>query len=150
MNMMILMGKGFTRDGGASELTGDTKVNGPKGVLPDVLPPPVGRTYGPLHERYLPLFNIARFLQGSLVDILIPLCKDLDDGGGVITVLEEGIDVVRQAELFPTDPMRIRCFGTFSSDPKSGIFLENAKISVESVSLPCDGGCVVREVVDRM
>jgi hypothetical protein len=59
----------------------------------------------------------------------------LDDGDGVVAVLEERVDVVRQAELFPTAPMRIRCAGTFSSDPKTGLFLDKAKISAESVSL---------------
>jgi hypothetical protein len=52
------------------------------------------------------------FVQGVLAAISIPLCKDLDDGYGVIAVLEERIDVVLQAELFPTDPMCICCFGT--------------------------------------
>jgi hypothetical protein len=73
-------------------------------------------------------------VHGSLTAISIPLCKDLDDGDGVVAVLEERVDVVRQVDLFPTAPMRIRCAGTFSSDPKTGIFLDKAKISAYSVS----------------
>jgi hypothetical protein len=76
-------------------------------------------------------------VQGSLAAISIPLHKDLDDGDGVVTVLEERIDVVLQAELLPmdpTDPMHICCFGTFISDPKSGLLLDKTEISAEIFS----------------
>jgi hypothetical protein len=85
-----------------------------------------------LSHRTNVVFHCSRsdgFLQGIIVIIAMPLCKDMDDGEGVVTVLEEGMDVVCQAEIFPMSPMRIGCCGTFSSDPKSGLFLDMAKIS---------------------
>jgi hypothetical protein len=58
----------------------------------------------------------------------------LDDGDGVTAVLEERIDVVLEAELSPSDPKHICCFGTFRSDPKLGLFLDKDEISAEIIS----------------
>jgi hypothetical protein len=112
----------------------DPEVNGAEGIFTDVQGPQLGErlshcTYGVFHCS-----RLDDFLHGSLSSISIPLCKDLDDGDGVITVLEEWIDGVRHAELFPMAPMRIRRSGTFSSDSKTGLFLDKANISAESVS----------------
>jgi hypothetical protein len=118
----------------ASELARNSEVNGSKGILADVWGPQLGERLAHRTDR---LFHCSRsdgFVQGSLAAISIPLCKDLDGGDGVVAVLEERVDVVRQAELFPTDPMRIRGPGTFSRDPKARLLLDKAEISAESVS----------------
>jgi hypothetical protein len=73
-------------------------------------------------------------MQGSLAAIAISLGEDLNGGDWVRTVFEEWVNVVREAKLFPTAPMRIRRSGAFSSDAKAGLFLDKAEISAESVS----------------
>jgi hypothetical protein len=75
----------------------DSEVNGAAGIFPDVRPPQLGER---LAHRMDGVFHCSRsdgFLHGSLATISIPLCKDLDDGDGVVTVLEEWVDGVRQA-----------------------------------------------------
>jgi hypothetical protein len=135
-----MTGTGLTRESGgvslpvASKLVGDMEVDAPKGVFVDVCPPsPLGERLA--HHTYI--FHCSSsdgFVQGCLVSISIPLCKDLDDGNGVITMLAEGVDVVHQAERFPMGPMRIFCFSAFSSDTKSVLFLDKANISAEIIS----------------
>jgi hypothetical protein len=86
----------------AAKLTRDTEVNGAEGIFPDVWAPQLGER---LAHRTDGIFHRSRsdgFLHGSLAAISIPLCKALDDGDGVVAVLEEWVDGVRQAELFPT------------------------------------------------
>jgi hypothetical protein len=105
------------------------KVNGAKGVVLDIRGPQLGER---LSHRTDGVFHFSRsdgFLQGSLSAISIPLYRYLDDGRRVFTVLDERINGARQAELFPTSPMYIRCSGMFISDPNSGLFLDKAKIS---------------------
>jgi hypothetical protein len=68
-------------------------------------------------------------MAGGNSSIAVPLGKDLEDRDGVVASAHEGVDVVLQTELFPPSPMSVRCFGTFSSDTKSDLFINNAEIS---------------------
>jgi hypothetical protein len=118
----------------AFELSSDTKVYFTKGILADVRGPQLGerlahRTDGVLHRS-----RSNGFTFWGVASIAVALREDLYDGDGVVPVADEGFDVVFQAELFPTGPMRLRCFGAFSSDAKSGLFLDKAEIKAESVA----------------
>jgi hypothetical protein len=73
-------------------------------------------------------------LRGGDSSIAVPLGEDLEDRDGVVASAHEGIDVVLQTELFPPSPMSVRCFGTFSSDAKSDLFIDNAEISAGRVN----------------
>jgi hypothetical protein len=118
----------------AFELSCDAKIYFAEGILADVRGPQLGerlahRTDGVLHRSR---FNGLSF--GGVSSVAVALGEDLDDGDGVGAVAYKGVEVVFQAELLPTVPMRIRCFGAFSSDAKSGLFLDKAEIKAESVS----------------
>jgi hypothetical protein len=137
---MIMIGTGFIREGGgilfpvAPKLAGDSEVDGAKGVFSNVRAPQLGER---LAHRADGVFHRSRsdgFMQGRLASVAVPLGKDLDDGDWFVTVSQERVDCVRETEFFPADPMRIRCFGSFSSDTKSGFLVNKAEISAESVS----------------
>jgi hypothetical protein len=118
----------------AEKLPRNPEVNGAEGIFLDVRGPRLGERLAHHTDGVFHCSRLDGFLHGSLASISIPLCKDLDDGDGVVAVLEEWVYGVRQAELFPTAPMRICRSGTFRSDSKAGLFLDKAKISAESVS----------------
>jgi hypothetical protein len=114
------------------ELTGDPEVDGSEGVLADVRGPQLGER---MAHRADGVFHCTRsdgFMQGSLAAILISLSEDLDGGDWIRTGFEEWVNVVREATLFPTAPMRIR---------RSSAFSLTRQRSVRKVSLFEGGTC---------
>jgi hypothetical protein len=102
----------------AAKLPRDTEVNVAEGIFPDFRVPQLGELLAHCTDGVFHCSRSDGFLHGNLASISIPLCKYLDDGGGVVAVLEEWVDGVRQAELFPTAPMRIHRSARLAVTPR--------------------------------
>jgi hypothetical protein len=91
----------------AAKLMRDAEVHFAKGIFPDVRGPHLGKRLAHLMDGIFHCSRSVDVLHLSPAAISIPLCIYLDDGDGVVTVLEERVDVVREEEIFPTAPMCI-------------------------------------------
>jgi hypothetical protein len=74
-------------------------------------PPQLGEILAHHMEGVFHCYISDGFLQGCPASILIPLCKDLDDRDGIVTLLEEGINIMRQSEL----SQRVQCASAASA-----------------------------------
>jgi hypothetical protein len=59
----------------------------------------------------------------------------LEDWDKIVAFTEEWVNVVLKKKLLSEDPMRLRCFDAFISNASLDLFLHNAEISAERVSL---------------
>jgi hypothetical protein len=119
----------------APKLSGEPEVYLAEGVLADVCGPQLGERLAHRTDGVLHCSRADRVVLGGATADAVTLSKDLDDGDGVITVSDKGVNVVLKAKGFPESPMFLRCFGTFISDAQSELFLDMAKVKAESVLL---------------
>jgi hypothetical protein len=116
------------------ELAGKANIDFTEGILADVRGPQLGERLTHHADGVLNCFRADGFMLGGGLTITVALGKYLDDGAEVVTVLYKWINVKLEVEYFPERPMRIHCFGAFSIDTQSGLFLYKAEVKAESVS----------------
>jgi hypothetical protein len=125
---------------GTAKMMCDTEVYFAKGILVDVWGPQLGECM---------VHRMDDVLHHSISDqTVLCLCAInpsryhwADDREWAGTVVHKRVDVVLKAKCFPEGPMCICFFGTFISDPSSGIFLDKAEASAERILIQGWNSC---------